>query len=190
MAGEVDAIDMKAGAAGDFHVHHRQRDGNAGAPLDDLVQETVARIVVSLAISGEAFLVKQVCVQHIDGCFRLPEILQAVARHEAFARSRPHRIELLEIRRRIERRAFELRDHQRRRCQVVIGACRQLREFRDERVFHRARPLSRIISSTFARVRSLSRSTMRSARPSSDAGYVCVTATHRRPALPAASSPQ
>ena len=57
------------------------------------------------------------------------DVLQAAAGHQPLARGGAHGVELLEIRRGIERRAFELGDHQRRRRQVAIGARRQPREF-------------------------------------------------------------
>ena len=88
MAREVDAVDVEPGAAGDFHVDDGQRDRNAGAPFDHLVQETVARIVVPLAVSREPFFVEQICIQYVDGRFGLAQVLQAPARREAFVARR------------------------------------------------------------------------------------------------------
>src|SRR5262249_17510628 len=41
-----------------FQIHSRKRDRNADAPLQNVVEETVARIVVILAVSPEAQIIE------------------------------------------------------------------------------------------------------------------------------------
>ena len=46
VAGKVDALHVEPGAAGDLDVEQRERDRNAGAPVEHLVQAAVPRILV------------------------------------------------------------------------------------------------------------------------------------------------
>ena len=66
MSGKIHALEPQTGAPSDFEVDDRQADRNAGAPIEDLVQEAVARVVVVLAITGEAELFEEVGVQRRD----------------------------------------------------------------------------------------------------------------------------
>ena len=63
VTGKVYAFEPQAGTSPDLEIHHRQADRNAGSPVEDFVQEAVARIVVVLAVPGEAELLEEVCVQ-------------------------------------------------------------------------------------------------------------------------------
>ena len=65
VSGEVDAFDVQAGPARHFHVEQRERDRDAGPPIQDLVEETVPGIVVMDFIADEVQLVEQVVVQRI-----------------------------------------------------------------------------------------------------------------------------
>ena len=46
VTGEVDAFHLQAGPPRDLHVEERQGDGNAHSPVDHLVEEAVARVIV------------------------------------------------------------------------------------------------------------------------------------------------
>src|SRR5918992_19342 len=111
--GKIHTINLDTRAPRDFHVHERERNRYTCPPLEHFVEKAVAGVVVPVAVSSEAFLVEQVGVQYIDGRLRFPRILKASACHQPLVRGGSHRIELVEIWRRIERRALELRDHQR-----------------------------------------------------------------------------
>ena len=69
--GKVDALDVDAGAPRDLHVDERQRDRNAGAPIEHVVQEAVARILVLDVVADEPLLVEQVVVERGDARERL-----------------------------------------------------------------------------------------------------------------------
>ncbi len=49
----------QAGAPPDLHVDGGERDGDAGAAVEHVVQEAVARVVVVLAVAAEALLVEE-----------------------------------------------------------------------------------------------------------------------------------
>ena len=51
---KADALDRDAAAAAHLDQHHREGDGDAEAPLEDVVQEAVARIVVVVGVAAEA----------------------------------------------------------------------------------------------------------------------------------------
>ena len=59
MPGKGDAVDAQPAAATDFHVDDRERDRDAGAPLDHLVEEAVLRVVIVGLVAGETELVEQ-----------------------------------------------------------------------------------------------------------------------------------
>ena len=188
--GKIHAVDMKARPPRHFHVNQRERNGNAGAPLQHLVEEAVAGVVVSLAVAGEALFVEQIRVEHVDGGLRGARILQAAAGRPAGRGLKPPWRRAAEDR--APHRAAGTRASRSSRP-ASPGRDRaqgELREFLQEGVFHAAPLLSRIICSSLGMVMSLRRSTTRSAPASLPAGYVCVTATVRRPAFRAASSPQ
>ena len=63
VTGEVHAVNTQSRPARHFHVDHRQRDGDAGAPLQHGVQATVARVVIALTVAAEGLLLKEQFVQ-------------------------------------------------------------------------------------------------------------------------------
>ena len=63
MSGKVDALHVQAGPPRDFHVEHRERNRNAGPPIEHLVQKAVARILVVHVVADEAQLLEQVLVE-------------------------------------------------------------------------------------------------------------------------------
>ena len=69
MPRERHALEGQADAPPDLHVEHRQRDGDPGAPVDDLVQVRVARIVVVVRVAAKAQVVEQEFVQRDDAVF-------------------------------------------------------------------------------------------------------------------------
>ena len=62
MAGEVDAVDLQPGAPRHLHVDHRERDRNAGAPVEHLVEAAVARVLVPVPVADELQLFEQVAL--------------------------------------------------------------------------------------------------------------------------------
>ena len=66
VAGEVHAVDAQPGPARDLEVDDGEADRDAGAAIEDFVEEAVARIVVALAVAGEALLVVEVFVERAD----------------------------------------------------------------------------------------------------------------------------
>ena len=123
MTGKVDAGHPQAGPARDLEVDHREGDRDAGAAIEHLVQEAVARIVVLLAVAGEPLLVVEVLVEHAD------RVLTANAgpRHAA-GRFVAHPLERIEVAVRVERRVFDPRDRQRRRRQILARRVHRLLE--------------------------------------------------------------
>ena len=66
VAGKIDPFSADAGPSRDFDVDEAQRDRDARAPIHDVVQTAVARVLVLLAIALEGQLAKQIPVQRID----------------------------------------------------------------------------------------------------------------------------
>ena len=58
-----------AGPPPDFDVHDRQADGDSRSTVENLVQETVSRIVVLIAVAGKSQLAEQILVEHADAAF-------------------------------------------------------------------------------------------------------------------------
>jgi hypothetical protein len=143
---KIHPFDLDAGAPRHFHVDERERNRNTCPALEHFVEKAVARIVVAIAISGKPFLVEQVRVQDVYRCFRCPRVLQAAACDQPFVRSSAHRVEFLEIRGGIERRAFQPRNHQCGSGKIAIRNGGKGGELRDKDVFHRAALLSRSIT--------------------------------------------
>jgi hypothetical protein len=73
------AFNRQADAAPDFHVQHRQRERNARAPVEDLVQVAVARIVVVLRIPRVAEFREQELVERGDPLLGAVRVRQAAA---------------------------------------------------------------------------------------------------------------
>ena len=57
--GQPHADDLEARPPRHLHVDHGERDGDAGAPVDHVVQEAVARVVVVLDVAAEALLARR-----------------------------------------------------------------------------------------------------------------------------------
>ena len=79
MPREADAEHRHRQAARDFHVHHRERDGNADAALEHLVQATVAGIEEIVFIAVKAEFAEEVALRGLDEIAAVVEIAQAVA---------------------------------------------------------------------------------------------------------------
>src|SRR5204863_5286839 len=96
MTREVDAVDVQPRAPGDFHVDDRQRDRNARAMIEHLVEAAVARILVAL-VAAEALLLEEIRVEraHARERRRVARFLHVVANE--LRRRRTHSIELREI---------------------------------------------------------------------------------------------
>src|SRR5205085_7259239 len=60
VAGKADALDVEPAAPAHLHVDDAERERDAGAPVEDLVEEAVARVVVVVVIAAEAELVEEV----------------------------------------------------------------------------------------------------------------------------------
>ena len=124
MTREVDAVDVQARAPGDFHVDERQRDRNARAVIEHLVEAAVARILVAL-VAGKALFLEKIGVEraHARERRRIACLLDVAA--NGLRRRRPHAIELREIRLGDETRILDPRYDQRRmreRCPRSVGS--------------------------------------------------------------------
>ena len=64
MAGQADGLEGEPDALGDEQVDQAERDGQALAAGQHLVEEAVARIGVVLDVAAEAVLVEQHAVEH------------------------------------------------------------------------------------------------------------------------------
>jgi len=132
---KIDAFDLETGAARDLHVQHAQRNRDAGTPLEDFVQEAVARVLIVAGVAAELELVEKEVVQrqHLRVTLRID-----ARRRVGFGRDRrcseakagfaAKRVELIEIRADVERRIFDSRDQQRRHRHVLVGAQCGVRE--------------------------------------------------------------
>src|SRR3989454_9996587 len=60
VAREPDALDAEAQTRAGLDEHHGEGDGNARAPLEDVVQVAVARVVVLLLVAAKAALAEEV----------------------------------------------------------------------------------------------------------------------------------
>ena len=136
--GKLTPFDGQPGAPRHFHVEQRQRDRDAGAPIEHFVQEAVARILVVHLVADEAHLAEQILVQRhhlrvaigIDSRRRLAGGCRRVV--DAAPRFLADRVELVEIRARVEGWIFDARDHQRRDGEVGVGAERGVGEAPDQ----------------------------------------------------------
>ena len=66
VAGKVDALRRGCRRVARLRCRPGQRDRNAGAPIEDLVEAAVARVLVLIAVAGEAELGEQIAVERID----------------------------------------------------------------------------------------------------------------------------
>ena len=135
--GEVDAFDVHARPPRDFHVDERQRDRNAGPPIEHLVQEAVARILVLDVVADEPLFVEQVLVERRDARERLGIDARRGTSRRDRAPPRPAAPPRGRARRADRDTGpassfgyVDARDHQRRDREIGIGAERDLREAR------------------------------------------------------------
>ena len=96
VAREVDALEPQPGPPADVHVDDRQRDRNAGAPHQHVVDEAVAGIVVVRLVAVEPEILEQVVVQGGD------PILGALDQRKAAAGLVTHRRQRVEDRLRVD----------------------------------------------------------------------------------------
>ena len=142
MTGEIDAFHMKSGAPRDLHVQERQRDRDAGPPVENLVQEAVARIFVPDFVAHEPELFEQVVVEgHHSGVAVGIDTRRRLAgqdrgRRHAELRFLTNRIQPIEVRSRVELGVLDARDHQRRDREIGIGAECGVREAADQLLLH------------------------------------------------------
>ena len=66
VAGKADALHLEAGAPRDLHEDGGERDRDAGATVDHLVEVAVAGVVVLVDVAAEAQLLEQVAVERHD----------------------------------------------------------------------------------------------------------------------------
>ena len=66
VAREVHAVQPESGAPSDLHVDDGQRDGNAGATVEHLVEAAVARVLVLIAVADEPLVGEQVLIEPLD----------------------------------------------------------------------------------------------------------------------------
>ena len=126
MSRKIHPFDVHAGPPRDFHIHQRQRDGNAGAPIQHFVQERVARILIRDAVADEMQLAEEIFVErhHTRVIVRI-DARRRIAwsrRVDAQPGLTADRIDAIEIRTRIETRVFDARNHQRGNGEIRIGA--------------------------------------------------------------------
>ena len=136
MAGEVDPFEPQSGAAPDLEIDQGEADRDAEAPVEHLVQEAVAGIVVVIAIAAEPELFVEVGVERRDP-HRGRRPLMAL---EPSGRRLAHPLEAQQVRRRVERGIFDAGDRQRRgregfarlvqRAQEIVGDAGQARQQR------------------------------------------------------------
>ena len=86
-AGEVEAVDAEAGGPCHFHVDHRHRDRNAGAPLEHFVEAAVARVLVPACGCRRSRAVEQVlssaCTHAVAAVLPVPSACCSMLRRAA-----------------------------------------------------------------------------------------------------------
>ena len=129
--GKIDPLHVEARPPRDLHVEQRERDRNAGAPVEHLVEAAVPRIFVVRAVADEVEIVEQEIVQrHHAGVALGIDPRRRVAGHDgrvgqAQPRFAAEHVELVEVGTGVELRVLEPRDHQRGDRQIGIGAERR-----------------------------------------------------------------
>ncbi len=123
VAGKVDAGDLEAGAARDFHVDHRETDRDPSPPVEHFVEKAVARVLVVLTVAGEALFVEQVLVENLD---RLGG--RDTDTCEPGSGGVPHRVDAIEIGLRVEGRILDAGDRERGRRDIRAGRVQRLLE--------------------------------------------------------------
>src|SRR5262245_26156282 len=126
MPREVDALGPHTGAPRDLDVDEAERDGNARSSIQYFVEAAVSRIVVTIAIAGEAELGEQVFVERVDA--RYERCVVAEIRGDAPGRRVPHLFQPVEIRPRIEARILESGNEKGGRSQIRSRAVCRVRQ--------------------------------------------------------------
>ena len=108
------ALDLEPGPARDLHVDGRQRDRDAGLPVEDVAEVAVARVVVLLGVAAEALLLEQVAVEGHDRPLRARLLLEAAAQGDA------HLVEADEVGPHVEALVLLRRDEQGRLGEVHL----------------------------------------------------------------------
>ena len=112
-AQEMQTVTRLDRAAADLEVHDGQADRNPQAAVEDFVQETVARVVVVLAVAAEAELLVEIRIEgRQEDRGRRPFVTLEASRGRF-----SHAFETEQVRSGIERRVFDAGDRQRRRHQ-------------------------------------------------------------------------
>ena len=121
---QTDADKGKAETAAGFHEHNGKRDGDAGAAVEDVVQEAVARIVVALPVAAKAERLKKVAAQRCEERRRVAGVSGAPGCLPADF------IQLGEVGRRVERGILRAGDEERRLVErdLLFGASEQTRK--------------------------------------------------------------
>lgn len=78
MARQADSKDWHMQPARDFHVHHRQRNRDAGTALQNLVQATIQRIEKIGLVAVETQLAKKVTAGFFDEIPSIVEVAETV----------------------------------------------------------------------------------------------------------------
>ena len=107
MPGEIHALHRQPRSARDVDEHHRQRDGDAHAARQHVVQQAVARVVVLLVVPDEAKL--SVDELGDDSQAGAPGRRAAKPDLEVLARGRTHLLKLAQKRRGVELRIRDAR---------------------------------------------------------------------------------
>ena len=102
---EVDALGDHARSPRDFHVHaERERNRDAGAPVEHFVEKAVARVLVLDIVADETLFAKQVIVESGHARIRFGVGVRGRvgghrrSRRDPLCRFTPERVELVEVR--------------------------------------------------------------------------------------------
>ena len=70
MPGKANPPEREAEPAANLNVNRGQQDGDAGVPLQHVIQKAVARVIVVLLISTKLFLFEQAAIDGADDHLR------------------------------------------------------------------------------------------------------------------------
>ncbi len=79
MTRQIDPEHRHRQAPPDLHIQHGQRDGDAGAPFEHLIQATVAWVEEILLVAMEAQLSEQIALRGLDEVSAIVEVAQPVS---------------------------------------------------------------------------------------------------------------
>jgi hypothetical protein len=132
MPGEIDAVDVQSRAPRHFHVDEGQRDRNACAPIEHLVETAVTGILVPLAVADESLFLKEVGVQGTNAGERRAIAGVLDVRGNRLGGGGAHAIELRDVRFGDQAGILDARDHQgcmrQRRPRSVRSCCQRVDE--------------------------------------------------------------